>query len=148
MVQRLKVEADEALERAKMYEDQLGRLTRGTQRAVNVREFLTNESSYPDDTLVINQGSTRTIITNSSRYHPDDLPQLRSPSPISNDCVICCEEIRTDECMELECGHKFHSECVSEWFSVQRNGHWGTTSVNVGEQVIQIDEVRPRRPTH
>lgn len=32
------------------------------------------------------------------------------------ECSICCEKLFNSQTEKLKCGHKFHSECIKEWF--------------------------------
>ncbi len=37
------------------------------------------------------------------------------------ECVICLEDISSDDEQLLSCQHKFHEKCIKRWFNNQRN---------------------------
>jgi len=51
---------------------------------------------------------------------PNPLNILNIPAPISEECMICREEMECTQCYTLpECNHKYHTNCLISWF---RNG--------------------------
>jgi hypothetical protein len=51
---------------------------------------------------------------------PIALNILNIPPPVSEECMICREEMECTQCYTLpECNHKYHTNCLISWF---RNG--------------------------
>lgn len=42
-----------------------------------------------------------------------DLPRVAGPC--DEQCCICLDDLRDDECAQLPCGHILHRSCVSKW---------------------------------
>ena len=36
------------------------------------------------------------------------------------ECTVCLEEISCSPC-ETQCNHKFHKECISKWYEINRS---------------------------
>jgi hypothetical protein len=36
-----------------------------------------------------------------------------------NSCIICYEDMKTNDSLKLECGHRFHSHCIKSWLNEQ-----------------------------
>lgn len=51
---------------------------------------------------------------------PNALNILNIPAPVSEECMICREELECTQCYTLpECNHRYHTNCLISWF---RNG--------------------------
>lgn len=58
-----------------------------------------------------------------------------------NDCVICLESIQ-DNNATLNCGHKFHNDCVGNWLKKQQNCPICRTEVSNNNENTNINNVQ------
>ena len=142
-VQHLHQVAQEAQERARLYQSELHRLNQGLTRAAAIRDSLIM-SSQPTALTIVENTST-TVITNSSQYHRDELPDMDEdggqiqPDPSEDECVMCYDIIRQDKRSRLPCGHLFHSTYIHRWFDSQRTGDWGSVEIDADGEIIETN---------
>ena len=62
--------------------------------------------------IMLNDRRTKSL---SNKYLKSEL--------LENDCAICLERLMTknDTTFSLTCGHKFHNNCIDNWFTEQCN---------------------------
>jgi hypothetical protein len=56
---------------------------------------------------------------NSIKYKCDfTLLKKKLTTPLDEECIICLSII-SEDCIELECGHIYHDECIKRWFEIK-----------------------------
>ncbi|XP_062206452.1 probable E3 ubiquitin-protein ligase ZFP1 isoform X2 [Phragmites australis] len=90
--------------------------------SMSYEELLALEERIGD----VNTGLTKNHILNKLRtslYVPgtSSMADQSSKSSLENDaCIICQEEYQVKDCIgTLDCGHRYHAECVKQWLTVK-----------------------------
>ncbi|PAN29282.1 hypothetical protein PAHAL_5G214000 [Panicum hallii] len=90
--------------------------------SMTYEELLALEEQIGD----VNTGLTKCLIVDKLRtslYVPGTSSTSDQPSkssPENDACIICQEEYQVKDCIgTLECGHRYHAECVHQWLLVK-----------------------------
>lgn len=63
------------------------------------------------------------------------------------ECYICLEKIETD-IATLNCGHKYHFDCISKW--INKKNDWRnvcTICTNIETEIVSIENITETKET-
>lgn len=56
------------------------------------------------------------------------------------ECIICYEELGSGDIALLECGHKFHNKCITDWSKKKKKSNIICCICDKKTQIINIEK--------
>ena len=68
---------------------------------------------------------------------------------MEEECSICLDQLIDKEISSLDCGHKFHLECIQDWLTYDLSNHTKTNKLinkcpicSQGKQIIAVYKIK------
>lgn len=83
-------------------------------------EALTMDDPCPNSAEIVTVTTTKDVEVLSPEEARDKVSSMPTVAPSLGVCTVCMESLHSS-CKQAPCGHLYHADCITQWFSFRNS---------------------------